>query len=262
MQNKNNPLISVIMNCHNGKKFLKSSLNSLIRQTYKNWELIFFDNNSKDDSIKIVKYFNDKRIKIFKSNKKFNLYHARNLALAKSKGKYLSFLDVDDLWEKNKLEVQLYFIKKNKKFKILYSNYFVKNQSDKKKHIKYSKKLNSGLVTQFLLNNYTVGILTVFFERSLINHSFFNKRYNIVGDFDCFLRLSKTNQFAYLDTPLATYRIHNNNYSINNLNEYIMELNYWLKNNFIKYKKYSFFNLRYYLIKLRLKYFIKNLLGV
>ena len=63
------PLVSIVMNCFNGEKFLKKSVQSVIMQSFKNWELIFFDNRSTDKSLKIVKNFNDKRIKIVKSKK-------------------------------------------------------------------------------------------------------------------------------------------------------------------------------------------------
>ena len=72
MKKNKKPLVSIIMNCFNGEKFLKKSLRSVLNQSYKNWELIFFDNISTDRSIKIVKNFNDKRIKIFQSKKSIN----------------------------------------------------------------------------------------------------------------------------------------------------------------------------------------------
>ena len=117
---KINPLVSIIMNCHNGEKYLSKSISSIFSQSYKNWELIFFDNNSNDNSKKIIKSYKDKRIKYFFSKKKINLYHARNLALKKTKGKYVSFLDVDDLWDKKKLKLQIDYLKKNKEYKIIY----------------------------------------------------------------------------------------------------------------------------------------------
>ena len=82
MRGKNSPLVSVIMNCHNGQKFLNDSLKSLFKQSYKNWELIFFDNNSEDNSKKIVKSFKEKELNFFLV-KKLNLYNARNLAIKK-----------------------------------------------------------------------------------------------------------------------------------------------------------------------------------
>ena len=63
---KNNPLISVIVNCHNGEKFLVSSIKSILKQSYKNFEVILCDNQSKDKSVAIVRKFKDKRIKILR----------------------------------------------------------------------------------------------------------------------------------------------------------------------------------------------------
>ena len=73
MRNKKFPLVSVIVNCYNGQKYLKDCLRSIVNQTYKNWELIFWDNFSTDQSKKVLNEFNDKRIKYFKS-KNFYLY--------------------------------------------------------------------------------------------------------------------------------------------------------------------------------------------
>ena len=96
------PLISIIINCYNGEKFLKNAIRSVLNQTYKNWEIIFFDNNSKDKSVKILKGFKDKRIKFYSTQNKnlLPLYKARNLATQKAKGRFITFLDVDDTWKK------------------------------------------------------------------------------------------------------------------------------------------------------------------
>ena len=75
------PLVSIIMNCYNGEKYLKQSIKSVIQQKYQNWEIIFFDNCSTDKSVTTAKSFQNKRIKIYKSNKYLKLYAARNLAL-------------------------------------------------------------------------------------------------------------------------------------------------------------------------------------
>ena len=106
------------MNCYNGEKYLKKSIKSILKQSYKNWELIFFDNKSQDNSKKIFFEFKDKRLKYFYSKKKLKLYRARNQAIKKSKGHYISFLDTDDFWHKDKLRDQINFFKKNKNIKI------------------------------------------------------------------------------------------------------------------------------------------------
>ena len=115
MKKKNKqPLVSIIINCFNGEKFLKKSINSAIKQTYKNIEIIFWNNNSTDNSQKIVSNCSDSRIRCFKSKKFLKLYEARNEAIKISKGKYISFLDVDDWWVPKKISDQIKLIEKKK----------------------------------------------------------------------------------------------------------------------------------------------------
>ena len=87
----NSPLISVVINCYNGEKYLLKSIKSILGQTYKNWEIIFWDNCSTDNSKKILKNFKDKRIKYFKSKIFTSLYAARNMAIKKPKENMLLF---------------------------------------------------------------------------------------------------------------------------------------------------------------------------
>ena len=108
-----NPLISIIMNCYNGEKYLQEALDSVINQTYKNWELIFFDNLSTDNSQKIFNSYLDHRFFYYKSNTHIPLTQARNKAVNKCKGEFIAFLDIDDWWENFKLEKQINFMEKN-----------------------------------------------------------------------------------------------------------------------------------------------------
>ena len=261
LASKKLPLVSIIMNCHNGEKYLKDSIKSIISQTYKNWELVFWDNNSKDNSKKIVKNFNDKRIKYFKSKKFNSLYHSRNLAIKKAKGKYIGFLDVDDLWEKRKLQRQMIFFFKNRKIKVIYSNFFFLHQSNKKKRIGYNHLLPTGFITQNILNNYTVGFVTTMLHKSVFNEYKFNSKYNIIGDFDFFLRISKKYEFGCIQLPLAYYRVHGSNLSIKRIDIHIKELKEWLDTNKNKFKKLSFNTnpIVKSLIILKIKYYLKFL---
>ena len=102
------------MNCRNGEKYLNKSISSVVFQTYNKWELIFFDNQSSDNSKIILKKFRDKRIKYFKSNKLLSLYDARNKAISKCKGKYVTFIDTDDWWARSKLMKQVKFLLNHK----------------------------------------------------------------------------------------------------------------------------------------------------
>ena len=128
------PLVSVIINCRNGEKYLKKCITSVIKQKYKNWEIIFFDNDSKDKSKNILNLYKNRRIRYFKSNKLLKLYHARNIAISKAKGSYITFLDVDDWWLKNKLFEQIKLLKNNKRINFIYSNLYIYNETTKKKY--------------------------------------------------------------------------------------------------------------------------------
>jgi len=258
--NKKSPLVSIIMNCHNGEKFLEKSLKSIINQTYKNCELIFWDNNSNDNSKKIFKSFIDKRFHYYKSKKFLNLYQARNLAVRKAKGKYLCFLDVDDYWTKDKLKKQINFILNNKEFKIVYSNYYVLEDRKNKKYIKHKNPLPSGSITQKLLDHYSLGILTVLLEKSIFDKFKFNKTYNIIGDFDFFIILSQIFEIASIQEPIAYYRIHSSSYSSKKIKIYMDELKNWLKINEkqLKEKGFNVNQQKFLLFKLRIKFFLRN----
>ncbi len=131
-KNKKLPLVSIILNCHNAEKFLKKSISSVIKQKYRNWELIIFDNCSNDNTkIEVLKFRKNKKIRYFRSRKLFNLYNARNLAIKKAKGSLITFLDADDWWLKDKLDEQVKFLEKNKDINIVYSNLFLFNEKKK-----------------------------------------------------------------------------------------------------------------------------------
>ena len=119
---KNEPLVSVIINCYNGEKYLKKSIESVLSQKYKNWELIFWDNQSTDNSKEIFYSFNDNRLKYFKSKKYLKLYEARNEAIKVCSGEFISFLDSDDWWTPDKLKEQVPYFE-NPKVGLVYSNF-------------------------------------------------------------------------------------------------------------------------------------------
>tara|TARA_B100001063_G_C16724268_1_gene535381 strand:+ start:722 stop:1525 length:804 start_codon:yes stop_codon:yes gene_type:complete len=258
------PLVSIVVNCHNGEKYLHQCIKSIINQTYQKWELIFWDNSSSDNSLKILNSYKDKRIKKFKSKIFHNLYEARNLAIKKCKGKYICFLDVDDMWLKNKLKLQIDEALKDTSIKILYTNYYVFLNDKNKKFIKFSKKLNSGFITQKLLNSYDLGLATVMVDKKLFKERKFNGSYNVIGDFDYFLSSSLKYKTKALQEPLAIYRIHDENFSSKKTDIYINELSNWLKinNNKKKFKSFSFNSIYILLFKLKIKFYIKKILNI
>ena len=191
MKNKNK-LVSVILNCYNGEKYLKDSLKSIVKQTYKNWELIFWDNRSSDLSKTIMKSFKNKKFKYFSSKQHTSLYAARNLAISKAKGSYISFIDADDVWETDKLYKQIKLFK-DKKVAVVYGNSWLKKEISNKKKIFIKYKMKNGYIYDDLIKSYNVGILTAVIKKSFLKKikKIFNDNYDIIGDFDLFIKLSK-----------------------------------------------------------------------
>jgi glycosyltransferase involved in cell wall biosynthesis len=249
------PLISIIINCHNGERYLPKSLKSILVQSYQNFEIIFWNNCSTDGSKKIIKNIKDKRIKYFESKKFRKLYESRNLAIQKAKGKFITFLDVDDWWTKDKLKKQVSLFKSNQEIKIIYSNFFIFDQKNKKKHLKTKKTLLSGMIARNIINNYNIGILTIMIKKDIFQKYKFNPKYEIIGDFDFFIKLSLKYKFYAIQKPLAYYRVHEKNFSKEKSNLYIKEIKNWLMYNkkFFKKKNIDLINIYFLLKKLQLK---------
>ena len=128
IKSKKKPIVSIILNCYNGEKYLHKSLKSVKNQTYKNWELVFWDNKSTDNSKEIFKSFLKKNFRYFMSQKHTSLYEARNLAIQKAKGQFIAFIDSDDTWNKDKLTLQMKYFK-DKEVAVVYGNLWLKKES-------------------------------------------------------------------------------------------------------------------------------------
>ena len=109
------PLVSIIMPAFNSSRFIAKSIDSVHNQTYQDWELLVVDDASTDDTPSIVRHFQsrDARIKLIRLEENSGAAKARNTALEEAKGRYFAFLDSDDLWTSEKLEIQLSFMKKH-----------------------------------------------------------------------------------------------------------------------------------------------------
>ena len=126
-------LVSIIINCFNGEEYLREALESVISQTYKNWEIIFWDNQSTDTSAKIFKNYQDNRLKYYLASSHTKiLYEARNYALKKATGDFIAFLDADDYWLPDKLEKQMPLFN-DPKVGLVYGNlwYLLKKKREK-----------------------------------------------------------------------------------------------------------------------------------
>ena len=240
---KNQPLVSIIMNCYNGQDYLEQALNSIISQTYKNWELIFWDNKSEDKSVEIFKKYKDKRFKFFSAENHTILYEARNLAIQKTSGELIAFLDTDDYWFSDKLEKQIPLFD-NKDIGLVYGNCWLysKNNFFKKKVIFSKKKLPKGMITNSLLKEYKVGLSTLIIKKSFLKNieKVFDVNYNLLADFKFVIEFSTKYKFDCVQEAVGVYRNHQKQISRIFFDDQVKQLDDW----FSKIKKSS--NLQQY----------------
>ena len=226
----NQPLVSIIMNCYNGEAYLCESIESVLSQTYKNWELIFWDNKSVDKSAEIFKSYKDKRFKYYYAPQHTLLYEARNQAIEKSSGEFVAFLDTDDFWAKDKLELQIPFFK-DLEVGVVYGNLFIVNEKLNTKKIFLKGKKPRGFILNDLLKDYCTGLVTLVIRKSFLdnNQPAFDGSFDIMGDFDLMIRMSSKYKFECVDKPIASWRSHWKNASLLKKKTQIKELKIWYK---------------------------------
>lgn len=206
------PLVSIITPLYNSEKFIEETIKSVLNQTYNNWEMLIVDDCSTDSGVEIVEKYQkkDNRIKLLKNNMNVGVSKTRNKAINLSKGKYIAFLDSDDLWRKNKLEKQIGFME-NKNIMLSYTTYRKINEDGSKRGtINVPDKLNY----KQLLKGNLMGCLTVVINKNIIENSkFINSKQE---DYILWLELIKKVDYSYgLKEELADYRVLNNSRSSN-----------------------------------------------
>ncbi len=227
-------LVSIITPSFNSEKFIAETIRSVQNQTYQNWEMIIVDDCSSDETVSIVEYIanNDSRIKVYKLEKNSGTGIARNTALDKASGKYIAFLDADDLWKPEKLEIQINFLKNNN-LPFTFSFYDCINEQGKELN-KRVEAPNNLSYRQLFFCNY-VGNLTGIYDVNYFGKiaiSSIRKR----QDWMLWLTILKKIKSAKpIPESLAFYRIRENSISASKLN--------LLKHNFAVYRRFHGFNL-------------------
>lgn len=195
-----NDLVSIITPVYNSEKYIGSTINSVLEQTYPHWEMIIADDCSNDNTENVVRQFSDSRIKYFKLENNSGAAVARNEALDRAKGNYIAFLDADDLWKPNKLDNQLTFMKKNN-IGFSFTGYEILREP-KNKVIQVPKTQN---YSQFMKNT-IIGTLTVMINKEIVGDVRF---VNVRKDHDSmtWAKLLREGNTAYgLNESLAYYR--------------------------------------------------------
>ena len=220
------PLVSIIMPVYNCEAYIEEALESVRQQTYRNWELIIVDDKSTDKSLVMVKNFvhQDKRIKLINLDNNMGPTSARNRAIKEAKGKYIAFLDSDDMWLPHKLQTQLSFLNDNS-LVLTYSAYETIDANSK--YIN-TRNVPEVITYEDMLKSNYIGNLT-----GIYDVNFFGKVYlENIGHEDYVMWLGLIKQVVEtkgLNEPLAKYRILSSSISSNKFKALVWQWNIYRK---------------------------------
>jgi len=244
------------MNCFNGEKYLRQAIDSIYSQSYKNWEIIFWDNASTDSSSLIAKGYDD-RLKYFHAQKTTPLGLARNLALGKANGKYVSFLDCDDEYLPEKIQSQVNKMQSSKAVLSYGSWIEIDNNGDYVKKHKIREYHGDSFAR--LLYRYNVNFQTIMINKELLNDGLlsFDEKLSFSPDFKLVMQIAyfHSNLLA-MSEYLSKYRVHNDSLSKHNKKVKIIEFENTMKSLKEINKNYdgAHFDLLEKIFKYRMKY--------
>jgi len=209
-----NNLVSIITPSYNSSKFMEDCVMSVLSQSYTNWELLIIDDCSKDNSREKITALakKDDRIKVTFLEKNLGAAEARNVAIRQAKGKYIAFLDSDDLWDSHKLEKQIHFMQEND---ISFSFSTYQFMSEDGKNLANVIKAPPKMTYHSYLKNTIIGCLTVIIDREKTG-DFEMPNIRSSHDMALWLLIMKRGFSAYgLDENLAKYRVVSSSNTVN-----------------------------------------------
>lgn len=210
-----NELVSIVMVNYNQEKFLKKAIDSVLIQTYKNWELIIVDDGSTDRSVDIIKEYEDDRIKPIFLQENSHICIATNTGFAAVNGKYIARLDSDDIWEKEKLEKQMDFLQQNPDAKVCFTQIELidengENINDREPELLSLYNSRQKSREEWIKFFFFVGnslLPTLVFEKKLLDIvGGFKLNYCQTHDFEFLIRLIKHTDFYFVEEELVKYR--------------------------------------------------------
>lgn len=212
----NNPLVSVVVPVYNAEKYLTETVESIINQTYKNIEILLINHNSTDTSISIMSSFKDQDSRVIVINLDINKggpAYPRNIGIKHSEGKYIAFIDSDDIWHKDKLQIQINHMMNNN---LNFSSTGMSSINEMSININFESKIlnfirknrNKSMVCDLIKYNF-IATSSVVVNKEII--SYFDESTELITVEDLYLWLTLLNnnkiRYEYLETKLLNYRV-------------------------------------------------------
>lgn len=228
MYTSEQPLVSIIMNCYNGEKYLREAIDSIYAQTYQNWEIIFWDNCSTDNSAKIAKAY-DKKLKYYYGEENVPLGAARKYAVEKTNGIWIGFLDTDDLWFPNKLEIQISYVL-GTDYVLCYAG--IEDISPNGMKIReLIPKYSSGNQFPRQLQQFDINMVTPIVNKKILEKYKIDFDKNIIAseEYNLFMRLAAKGPICTIPEVLGVWRILDNSLTNKSINHWSSDRLYTLK---------------------------------
>ena len=249
------PEVSIITPCYNSANFIQETVSSVLKQTFTDWEWVITDDCSQDNTVELLKSINDSRIKIFSTEKNGGAGKARNISLKNAKGRYITFLDADDIWENNFLTEMLTFMK-TENIELAYSSYARCNEKLEKELSDFKADVDVNF--ENMLKTCRLSLLSSMYDSQRVGIEYFPEGTKREDHVMWLNLLKKIPTGKPLSKTLSKYRMHSSSVSRKKQNivrdQYLVYKDYlnfstlkslyytgnWALNGFLKYS--SLFN--------------------
>ena len=225
----NSPVVSVIMNCRNSSQFLREAIDSVYSQTFPDWEIIFWDNASSDASPDIAQSYakreNDRRLRYFRAEEPTPLGEARNLAIAEARGRYIAFLDCDDLWLPEKLADQVALLETNPKMGLVCTDTVLFTGRREINRMFRMAPPKRGAALRELMTAGWIAMSAAMIRKAALDglDEWFDPAFSMAEEADLFYRLAWDWELDYVNLPLTRWRVHEHNTTFKKFHQFAAE---------------------------------------
>ncbi len=206
------PMVTVFMAAYNAEKYIAASINSVLDQDYRNFELLIINDGSSDKTLEVIQQFKDDRIRLLNNDGNKGLFYTRNRGIDEARGKYFAINDADDLSVQNRLSLQVEFLEANGEVAVCGGNAISITENDDEIATLCMNSTPEQLKYYLLFHNIFVNS-TVMIRTEILRQYQYRPGYEPAEDYEMFSRISFDHKIANLNTVLSKYRIHNSNTS-------------------------------------------------
>ena len=218
------PHVSIIMNCLNSSRDLREALDSVMTQTFQDFEVIFWDNGSTDQSPAIAQSYGP-RVRYFRAQTTTPLGQARNLAIAEAQGHYIAFLDCDDVWRPQKLERQVALLDANPRLGLVCTDTEIFDGPRVSGRMFAHGAPARGMVFRELMLRQWISMSSAVLRRAALDSltHWFDEELNVCEEADVFYRIAHDWELDYVDAPLTRWRVHGGNTTFRKFGQFAEE---------------------------------------